>query len=78
MFDNTALSTPLQKAQYLEAQGKDCLRYEEFNDWLGFTYQDAGKYDKSVEIAKKALPNTTKFKLNFLQMIAEAELQTGS
>lgn len=78
IIDNIALSTPLQKAQYLEAHGKDCLQYEEFNDWLGFTYQDAGKYDKSVEIAKKALPNAKNYKPNFLQMIAEAELQTGS
>jgi tetratricopeptide (TPR) repeat protein len=67
-----------KKHSALEAQGKDCLRYEEFNDWLGVTYQEAGQYEKSVEIAKKALPGATKFKLNFLNIIAEAELRTGS
>lgn len=77
-LSNSSIDTSLKLANYLEKEANSCLQYDEFNVWLGFAYQDAGEYEKSVEIVKKALPSAAEYKPNLLQIIAEAELRKGN
>lgn len=76
--NNQSLTTPVEQAEFLEKEGQTCMEFDKFNVWLGLLYQEAGQYDKSVSLAKKALPIANEFKPNLFQLIAEAELQTGS
>lgn len=76
--NNKSLTQPLQQAEFLEKQGLACMGYDKFSVWVGFLYQDAGEYDKSVILAKKALSDASEYKPNLLQLIAEAELQKGN
>ena len=76
--NDKSLSTPLLQAEFLEKQGQACMGYDEFNVWVVSLYQDAGEYDKSVVIAKKALGAAKEYKPNLQQFIAEAELQKGN
>lgn len=67
-----------ERANTLETKGSSCLKYEKYNVWLAFAYQGAKDYPKSVEVARNALKTATEHRANLLQVIAEAELQTGS
>ena len=76
-MNNQALNAS-ERANYLEKNGLDCMKYEKFNVWLAFALQDAGQYAKSVDVAKHAMLNAKESKPNLLQIIAEAELQKGN
>lgn len=75
---NTSLSTPLQKAKEMEKQANGCIATGMFDVWLASYYQDAGDYQSSVKVAQNALDKTEDARPNLLQILAEAELKTGS
>jgi uncharacterized protein HemY len=76
---NAALINPLQKAQAMQQQGKECITTGMYDVWLASYYQDAGDYPASVKIVQSALDvtKTEEARPNLLQLLAEAELKTG-
>ena len=76
---NAALNTPLQKAQAMQQQGKECIATGMYDVWLASYYQDGGDYPTSVKIVQSALDKvkTDEARPNLLQLLAEAENQIG-